>query len=78
MLLSVGGEVPGYLSITNTNSALPTTLDQTAKGGGYLSHPNFPRLFPLSHQGVKSLYSFKDAEAYGGLLAGIASCSPRE
>lgn len=79
MLLLVSVEL--YLRTSNTadsNSPLPTSFDQTTKRGGHLSHPDFPRLLPLSHQGVKGVHSLANEETYGGLLAGSASCSSRE
>jgi hypothetical protein len=38
-------------------SALPETLDPPAKRRCHLPHTDLPRLFPLSHQGFKGLYS---------------------
>jgi hypothetical protein len=40
---------------TDFCSFISQASHQTAKGRGHLSHPDFPRLLPLSHQGLEGM-----------------------
>ena len=43
-------------------SPLPSPSPARTQIRGHLAHSNIPRLFPLSHQGLKSLHSLENAQ----------------
>lgn len=63
------GERVGWADVLSQclirDSAFPTPSYAATPRRGHFSHPNIPRLLPLSHQGVESVYTFKDAAANG-------------
>lgn len=49
------------------HSTFPKTLDPPKDANCHFAHPDFPRLFPLSHQSIQGLYSLTYAKANGRL-----------
>lgn len=48
--------------LTNGPSPLPSPSGNRTTSRGYLSHPDFPRLLPLPHQGLQGVHPLEDAQ----------------
>lgn len=50
------------LPLTSFDSSFPSPPYTTENAGLHLPHPDFPRLLPLSHQGIEGVHSLKNAQ----------------
>lgn len=64
MLPLVGGYPDIVDGKTNIHSSLPSTLDKSATRRCHFPYSDIPRLLPLSHQSLESVYTLENAKTH--------------